>query len=381
VPVERSKWTLDPFAGVAKDGYIYGRGAMDFKGGLAVFARAVMMLAENKVPLSRDVIFLSEADEEQGAFGTEWLAKNHWDKIDAEFALNEGGWILQNESGETQQVNITTIDKISATFTLTTQGVSTHSSRPLPPQETAIGRLVAALARLAVYDPEAKVTPLTAEYFNALAKTSTGPLARDLRTLTSTKDRSVRNAAAKRIVTRSDYPLLLHALMRDTMVITLLNAGVKANVIPGSAQATVNTRLLPGTTTDEIIAEIKRVLRDPGVEVKIAGALPQDEIRALFLKRTNAPPSPTDTVLYQALLKNAKRLWPKAEVVPAVFEAGTDAFAWRDRMVPVYGIYPYPLNNEILLRMHGNDERIGAEQLRQGTEWVYNTLLEVAVKR
>jgi acetylornithine deacetylase/succinyl-diaminopimelate desuccinylase-like protein len=79
VGVEREKWTLDPFAGIIKDGYVFGRGAIDFKGGLAVFAQAAMMLAKNKVPLARDVIFLSEADEEGGKYNTSWLAQSHWD--------------------------------------------------------------------------------------------------------------------------------------------------------------------------------------------------------------------------------------------------------------------------------------------------------------
>src|SRR5919202_1947514 len=74
VGVEREKWTVDPFAGVVKDGYVFGRGAIDFKGGMAVFVQAVMDLARNKVPLARDVIFLVEADEEGGRYNTTWLA-------------------------------------------------------------------------------------------------------------------------------------------------------------------------------------------------------------------------------------------------------------------------------------------------------------------
>src|SRR5206468_9317254 len=84
VGVEREKWSMDPFGGIVKDGYVFGRGALDFKGGLAVFAEAVMMLARNKVPLARDVIFLSEADEEGGKYNTSWLAESHWDKLDCE---------------------------------------------------------------------------------------------------------------------------------------------------------------------------------------------------------------------------------------------------------------------------------------------------------
>jgi len=106
VGVEREKWTVDPFTGVIKDGYVYGRGAIDFKGGLAVFAQAVLMLAKNKVPLARDVIFLSEPDEEGGKYNTTWLAQSHWDKIDCEFSLNEGGWIIKRADGKVRYVSI-----------------------------------------------------------------------------------------------------------------------------------------------------------------------------------------------------------------------------------------------------------------------------------
>jgi len=101
VGVERAKWTFDPFAGTIKDGFVYGRGALDFKGGLAVFAEAVMRLAQNKVPLKRDIIFLSEADEEGGKYNTMWLSQSNWDKMDCEFALNEGGWIMKKRFGST----------------------------------------------------------------------------------------------------------------------------------------------------------------------------------------------------------------------------------------------------------------------------------------
>src|SRR5690349_10510327 len=126
VGVEREKWSVDPFAGIEKDGHIYGRGAVDFKGGMAVFARAVMMLAEQKVPLSRDVIFVGEADEEGGGgYSTSWLAREHWDEIDAEFALNEGGWIMKAPDGHVRYVSISTSDKLSLPLKVTARGTST----------------------------------------------------------------------------------------------------------------------------------------------------------------------------------------------------------------------------------------------------------------
>src|SRR5579862_5526959 len=150
VGVEREKWTLDPFGGVIKDGYVYGRGAIDFKGGVAVFAEAVMRLARNKVPLKRDVIFMVEADEEGMPLNTSWLAQSHWDKMDCEFALNEGGWIMKRPDGKVRYVSISTADKSSVTLVLTAHGTSTHSS--MPRQDQAIFRLAKALARLADYE-------------------------------------------------------------------------------------------------------------------------------------------------------------------------------------------------------------------------------------
>ena len=132
VGVEREKWTVDPFAGTVKDGYVFGRGAIDFKGGIAVFARAAMMLAERKIPLDRDVIFLAEADEESGKYSTSWLASQAWDRIDCEFALNEGGWIMKGADGRVRYVSISTADKGAIPIVLTARGTSTHASMPRP---------------------------------------------------------------------------------------------------------------------------------------------------------------------------------------------------------------------------------------------------------
>ncbi|MEN3348982.1 MAG: hypothetical protein V7632_2617 [Bradyrhizobium sp.] len=381
VPVEREKWTVEPFAGVEKDGFIYGRGAMDFKGGLAVFASAVMRLAEDKTPLARDVIFLAEADEEQGQYSTVWLARNHWDKIEAEFALNEGGYVLQERDGSVRQINVTTAEKLSATFALKATGPSGHSSRPFPPDTMANDRLIAALAKLAAHDPRVKLVPASEAYFKALLPISSEQTASDIRQLLSAKDQNELDAAGKRLV--ADNPkdgLLLHALLRDTMVITMIEAGIKPNVIPGDAKAIVNTRLLPGSTTDQMIAEISRVIGDPGIEVSIVTAMSQNDARDNYLMRTKILASPVDTALYAALERNAKLIWKDAVLVPTMFEAGTDATAWRERNVPVYGVYPYPLDDDILSRMHGNDERIGVEAIKQGSEWIYTTLREVAKK-
>jgi acetylornithine deacetylase/succinyl-diaminopimelate desuccinylase-like protein/beta-lactamase class A len=364
VGVERDKWSVDPFAGLIKDGHVYGRGAIDFKGGVAVFARAAMMLAENRIPLARDVIFLAEADEEGAPYNTYWLAQSHWPKIDCEFALNEGGWIIKDDAGKVKYVSISTADKGSVTIVLTARGTSTHSSMPRP--DNAIFTLARAMAKLADYDTRVELTPGTRQFFLTLAKTSAPPLSDHFRTIATSSDAAA-VARADREVSKDP---LIHALLRNSIAPVLMNAGFRGNVIPGSAEATINVRTIPGTDVNKLVEEFQRVIADPRVDVKLgAGGGLQASV-----------PSPEDTDLFRALARQARATFPGAEVTPYLFQAGTDAGAWRSRGVPVYGIYPYPITADELTRMHGNDERVSVQSLEQGTQMIYKTLVEVAGK-
>jgi acetylornithine deacetylase/succinyl-diaminopimelate desuccinylase-like protein len=383
VGVEREKWSLDPFAGVIKDGYVYGRGAIDFKGGLAIFAQAALDIARQKRPLARDIIFVAEADEEGGAYGTRFLADNAWDKIDCEFALNEGGWIIQDAAGKVQYVSISTADKSSISLLLTARGASTHSSMPRP--DNAIFTLARALAKLSAYDTKPKLTDSTREFFLTLAETSTEPMKTHFRNLATSHDPKLVSAADKAI---SENPLL-HAIMRNTIAPVFMNAGFRGNVIPGSAEATINFRTIPGTTREELIEEIQHAIDDPRVEVTVApagmtrGPVSPDQQRAMDARAqlmSRAAESPKSGALYDALVKQARLTWPGARVTPYLFQAGTDAYAWRSRGVPVYGIYPYPISAQDLERMHGNDERVPVASLESGLKMITNTLLEVAAK-
>jgi acetylornithine deacetylase/succinyl-diaminopimelate desuccinylase-like protein len=364
VGVERDKWTIDPFAAVIKDGHVYGRGAIDFKGGIAVFARAVMRLAENKVPLARDVIFVVEADEEAAQYNTTWLAQTHWADMDCEFALNEGGWIMADDAGKVKYVSISTADKSSIAVILTGHGTSTHSSMPMP--DSAIFALSKAMARLANYETQIQLTPSTRKFFATLGKTSTPPLSRYFADLLGTDPAAI--VRADRMISRDP---LLHAIMRNTLAPVLMNAGFRSNVIPSSADATINVRIIPGTDPNDIVRDFQRVIDDPNVSVRLS---------APSAGPSRVEPSSEETDLYRALERQAKATFAGAEVTPYLFQAGTDAGAWRNRGVPVYGIYPYPITAEELTRMHGNDEKVSIESLRLGTEMIYKTLLEVAAK-
>ncbi len=383
VGVEREKWSVDPVAGLIRDGYVWGRGAIDFKGGLAVFAQAVLDIARQKRPLARDIIFVSEADEEGGLYGTRYLAEKAWDKIDCEFALNEGGWIIQ-DAGKVRYVSISTADKLSVSLLLTARGTSTHSSMPL--RDNAILTLARGLAKLSQYDTAPKLTESTRQFFLTLSETSAEPMKTHFRNLATSNDPALVAAADKAI---SENPLL-HAVMRNTIAPVFLNAGFRGNVIPGSAQATINFRVIPGTSRSELIDEVKRVIDEPRIEVTVApgttgtrGPLTpeQEKAAAATLEMAaRAGESPKMGALYDALVRQAKLTWPGARVTPCLFQAGTDANAWRSRGVPVYGIYPYPISAQDLERMHGNDERVAIESLVGGVKLITATLLEVAGK-
>ena len=365
VGVEKEKWTLDPFGGIERGGRIYGRGAIDFKGGMAVFARAVMQVAENKVPLARDVIFLVEADEESAPYNTTWLSQTHWADMDCEFALNEGGWIMADDNGRVRYVSISTADKSSIAVILSARGTSTHSS--MPRSDNAILALSRALARLGNYETPVQLTPTTRRFFMTLANTSAPPMSKYFRDLLGND-----TAAAIRADREISRDPLLHAIMRNTIAPVILTAGFRNNVIPGSADATVNVRIIPGTDPNQIVRDFERVIDDPAVSVRLStpSAGP-----------SRSGPSSEDTDLYRALEQEAKATFAGAEVTPYLFQAGTDAGAWRNRGVPVYGIYPYPITADQLTRMHGNDENVSVESLRQGTEMIYKTLVDVSAKK
>ncbi len=363
VGVEREKWSVDPFAGEIKNDHVYGRGAIDFKGGMAVFARAVLMLAEQHVPLARDVIFLAEADEESASYNTSWLARDHWQDLDAEFALNEGGWIMTGDDGRVRYVSISTADKSSLSLTLTARGTSTHSSMPRP--DNAIFALSRAMAKLSAFEPPLVVTPETRQFFTALARTSRPPMSEYYRDLVGSDPAKARRADS---VVGKDP--LLHSLVRNTIAPVIIQGGFRSNVIPGSAQATVNLRMIPGSDPVAFLEDLRRIVNDSSVELKLPANIARPTV-----------PSSQETDLYRALVREAKTEFPGAEVTPYLFQAGTDAGAWRSRNVPVYGIYPYPIDADELTRMHGNDEKVSVKSLQQGTAMIYRTLLSVAAKR
>jgi acetylornithine deacetylase/succinyl-diaminopimelate desuccinylase-like protein len=377
VGVEAELWSVDPFAGAIRDGYLYGRGSFDDKGGIAVFAAAAMRLARSGAPLTRDIILVFEADEEGGDYGIEWLAENHYDKLDAAFVINEGGILSTDRRGRVRHAAVTVRDKISLSVTLRARGVSTHSSRPQPP--SAIDRLAAALARIARHRNPPALSRLTRDYFRSLARSSGGRLAADLRRLAGARGGRAIEQAGRRVVRRHRYGPLLDALMRTTMTNTIVSGGIRSNVIPGQAEATVNMRLLPGVQGEQAVRQLRRAIADPRVRVEV-GTDDQSaaEVYASVRERQRIRPSSTDSDLYRKLAAAIRKQYSGTVVSRALYEAATDAGPWRERGIPVYGIRPYPASSQDLRNMHGIDERVSVRGLDEGTDMVERILRSVA---
>ncbi|GAA2576570.1 M20/M25/M40 family metallo-hydrolase [Actinomadura fulvescens] len=374
VPVERSKWSVDPFAGVVKNGEIYGRGALDMKGANAAFIAALLRHLGEKGRFDRDIIVLTDCDEESGPYGSRWLAEHHWNKIDAGMVLTEGGWFLAQKDRTTPMlITVTRQDKVYFNLDLVADGTATHSSKPNP--DSAIAKLSRAVAELDGWLAPVTLTPVTREYFAALARaTGDRPFRRAIELLLSARSAASRERAAALVVKRSSYPWLHRALLRTTHAFVIEDAGYKENVIPSSATVRVNCRGVPGGQRPrDFLAQVRRRLADRDVRVTLVGNSGETEEAALKrLDETFArPPSSIDSPLFTAIKDAAGKTYPGATFAPALFEAGTSLSPWTSRGVPGYGVYPYVLDNDQLIGMHGNDERISVAALRQGTEFMY----------
>jgi acetylornithine deacetylase/succinyl-diaminopimelate desuccinylase-like protein len=276
--------------------------------------------------------------------------------------------VLEDNGGTPRIMGVTIIDKNSLSVTLETRGTSTHSSRPLP--DSALARLTRALNRIERYEPRTPPpNPVLRVYLRQWAKGFKGRQARQIRTLLRADTPRERRRATRPLV-RGRYGELFNGLLRTIYVPTIVDGGFRSNVLPGKAEATVNIRLLPGARPRPAIRELRRVIGDRKVKVTPIGTTGESVEQTLdrFDERAKQKPSSTDTALYRSLAREGKREWPTARVAPALFEAGTDATPWRQRGIPVYGVYPYPISRAELADMHGNDEHISIRRLEEGTD-------------
>ncbi len=374
VPAEKENWDTDPFTPTVANGAIFGRGALDMKGMNSASISGLLRHINEGGRFERDIIVLTDCDEEAGDYGSSWLAEKHWGKLKAGMVLTEGGWFLAQPDKTTPMlITVTRQDKVYFNLDLTAGGTATHSSKPNP--DSAIVTLSRAIDRLARYLAPAHLTPVTRRYFRALAgATEDQRLAQAIEMMLGAKSQTVRERAAKLVVARSSYPWLHSALLRTTAAFVIEDAGYKENVIPSTATVRVNCRGIPGGQKPrEFLAHVRRMLKGTGVEVTL-GLLPgtseEEDLRDLD-KSWATKPATLDTPLYRAIESAAHQTYPGATFAPALFEAGTSLTPWREHDIPGYGVYPYVIDNDQLVAMHGNNENIYVDALRQGTDFMY----------
>jgi acetylornithine deacetylase/succinyl-diaminopimelate desuccinylase-like protein len=359
VYADRRYWTVDPFGGVIADGYLYGRGAIDMKSTGILHLAALLALKRARVPLKRDLVFLATADEEAGSeFGAQFIADRRPDWLaGSEYAISEIGLIQTHAGLRAPLASIVISEKTGLPLTLTARGEPGHGSMPWP--DTAPNRLIRALDRLLAAERQPRVLPEVQEFFSRMTTVLPAEEAAGYEDLeVSLRDEGFR----RRFYENRQYA----AMVRTTFAVTMLRGSAKSNVIPPEATAQIDCRMLAGDDPNEIAEWVRRAVADPNVEVQIAR---DPKIPNL---------SPPDTELYKAMADTLRRRAPGAVVAPMILVAFTDNWVFRRCGLHGYGFSPFILEEDELQKIHGNDERISLENVREGVRAHVELLLNVA---
>ena len=347
VPVEPQYWDMPAFEGVVRDGRVYGRGAVDMKG-FAVMQLVAFMLAKRQgLPLTRDIVFCAVPDEERaGTHGMEWLCEHHPEIVDVEFELNEGGSGTDEYGPDAPPVfNIATGEKEIAWMRLIAIGRPGHGSVPHPIENNSAVRLARAVQRLAEWERPITFTPETRAYAERLAEEGLLPSPDDTQAFEAALHASPG----------------LHAMYLNTLNVTQLDSGIKANVIPARSEAVIDCRLLPGQTREDWMRQVAEVIDDPQVELEWHEDIDRDSPVTVDW----------DTELYRTI-ESVIRGWREdAVIVPSMTVGGTDNRFLRQRGIPAYGFAPCILSVEERAGFHGNNEFLTIENLNMGCELTY----------
>jgi acetylornithine deacetylase/succinyl-diaminopimelate desuccinylase-like protein len=357
VGVDRSKWSVDPFAGVIKDGYLWGRGSIDDKSMVAANLAAFIALKRGTVHLNRDVIFLATADEEQfGDASLKILIAKYWDKFAAGFAINEGGKVVL-KNGKVQYVGLQVAEKVSVNIAVTAKGKGGHAS--MPTKENPVVHLAAAVEKIGNYTSPVRLTSIVRRYFEGLAAVEDDDTAKWMRVI----DTPDRGDHAQRVL--SDMSPMWNSMMRDTIAPTILQAGVRANVIPSEAKAVLNVRLLPEDTIDVLVNNLNKLVNDPSVKLEV---MPDGGLAA--------PNSSMDTEFYALLTKLCAKEYGGAPVLPFLSTGATDSSQLRLHNVQAYGLRPFAMTEEDDARVHGDEERLPLASFAKGVDLLTRIVAE-----
>ena len=361
VGVERERWSVDPFAAIRKNGFVYGRGAQDDKDDLTAGLMLMLLLKRMHVKLDRDVIFLCEAGEEgTSQVGIDFMAHQHWNEIEAEYALAEGGYVAAR-NGKVRFVEITTTEKVPRAIRLVAHGTAGHGSRPRP--DNAVIRLAAAVAKFASWQPPLRLNDTTRTYFERLATVSTPEEAWRYTHIT---DRD-KGPQIERYF--AEHELGHYSILRTSISPTIIKGGFRMNVIPSEAEAVLDVRALPDEDMDRLRSEIRSAIADPNVDVLLAERAERPATR----------PSRIDTEMFRGLERVQQRMFPGAITLPAMLTGATDMAQVRARGVEAYGFGPIVDDADGGLGgAHTDDERLAESSLEKLVEFLWYAVLEVA---
>lgn len=345
VPVEEEYWDVPAFEGVIKDGRVYGRGAVDMKGCGVMQLLAFLLLKRQGLALKRDLVFCAVPDEEAGSeYGMAWLCKHRPDVVDVEFELSEGGSGTPRLFGLDRKVfSIATSEKDICWLRLTAVGTPGHGSRPH--EDNSAVHLMRALLKLADWDRGITYTDETRAYVERLHQAGLLP---------SLDDREELEA---RIRANPE----LHAMFVNTLNVTMLNSGIKANVIPAKSEAVIDCRLLPGQSKADWIEQIRDYIDDDRIIIELESPDQGEPTSAV----------PWDTELFRTIQDVLHEAMEDAVVVPTMTVGGTDNRFLRARGIPAYGFIPCLLSPEERAGFHGNNEFLAIENLNMGVELMY----------
>jgi acetylornithine deacetylase/succinyl-diaminopimelate desuccinylase-like protein len=348
VPVERQYWDFEPFSGAVVDGVIYGRGALDMKSMGIMELMAMFIIKRHSLPHTRDIVYMALADEEAGGvWGIDWMEAHHSELLDAEYVINEGGWGSAEVFGTRRPAfNCSISEKGPLWLRLVAEGRPGHGSVPHP--DNALDRLVRALAKVQEFARPVTVVPELREYFERLYR---GRVLAD-------------EPSPESMQKLADANLLARAILTNTISATTARAGMKHNVIPGIAEATLDCRLLPG----EDPAAFKQQIRD---------VIGDDKVRIETVFESNTPASSIDTELFGIIEDTVHEHVEEALVLPSVSAGFTDSRAFRKHGITSYGFIPYLLEQDEAMTVHGHNERITVDNLRLGAQILFETVRRI----
>lgn len=367
VTVDEAKWTHPPFGAVRSEGYIYGRGALDDKNSVAVALMTMLTLKRSGLPLDRDVVFLAEAGEEGTTrVGIDYVVNEHFAEIDAEFCLAEGGGV-RRERGVVKFAAVDVLEKVPRTIELVAKGPSAHGS--VPRSSNAIAHLAAAVLAISGWESPVRVNETTREYFTRLAALSPPAEARQLRSLVSTD----RGAQAEAIAYFRDREPAYVAMLRASASPTIIQGGMRYNVVPSEATATIDVRLLPDDDPNQVLAMIRQLVSDPTVEVR-------------FAARDGAPRPPggtgLDTEAFR-VIESAIQKHYQTTVLPTMSTGASDKAQVRSKGVNCYGIGPAKDVEDAGkgFGAHSDQERILESELLRFGRFYHDVVTEIARAR